>query len=93
MYTVETYDAFDAPSEREHLIQGEFATEEEAINCAKNIIIMYIVDAINSGKSVDEARHSFSLFGEVPMIFGQLQKKFDPFEFATKFCSLYENLD
>lgn len=81
-YTVETYDAFDAPSERLYLVVGHFDMAEEALACAMGGIDNFLRDKIAKGESASDAVRMFSSFGEVPMIFGEPKVDFNPFYYV-----------
>lgn len=81
-YRVETYDAYDAPSERSHLVVGEFDSPEEALLAAKKVVVDFLKLNRPSMKSAQELSDQFSYFGEVPMILGDPQVDFNPYDFA-----------
>ncbi len=81
-FLVETYDAYDAPSDRHHLLVGEFDSAEGALLAAQRVIIDFLRVNRPTMKSAQELADQFSTFGEVPMILGEPQVEFDPFDFA-----------
>ncbi|PCI57807.1 MAG: hypothetical protein COB34_06030 [Methylophilaceae bacterium] len=81
-YVVETYDAFDAPPERRHLVVGRFNTTDKALKCAKNVVDSYLRNELSKGKSLAEAGMMFSCHGEIPMIFGEPEIDFNAFDYA-----------
>jgi hypothetical protein len=83
-YIVESYDNYDAPSERRHLKHGEFQHGAEALAAAQRVIDKDLLSAITAGKSAAEALELWRHFGEVPMIFGEPRIGFDPFEYAKR---------
>jgi hypothetical protein len=87
-YTVETYDAYDDPAERRHLVMGGFDEADEALKCAKEIVDCFLSDQLGHGKSPEEARKMFSCYGEVPMIFGEPKINFNPFDYADERINL-----
>lgn len=83
-YVVESYDNYDAPSDRRHLKHGEFQHGAEALAAAQRVIDKDLLSAIAGGKSAAEALDQWRHFGEVPMIFGEPRIAFDPFEYAGR---------
>jgi|GEM_PF-1120551 len=83
-YTVESYDAFDAPSERRHLKHGEFQHGGAALVTAQVLIDKHLLGSLGAGKTAAEALDQWRHFGEVPMIFGDPRIAFDPFAYAER---------
>ena len=84
-FSVETYDSFDTPSGNSSLLKvGSFATAKEALACAKKVVDDQLRSYIKKGLKAEDAVRSFSAAGEIPMIFGKGNVKFQPFEYAKK---------
>jgi hypothetical protein len=84
-FRVETYDSYDSPDKRSHLLQGEFQTYREALALAKRIVADFIKEQILSGKSVEDATSAFYISAEVPVILGEIAEGeyFQPYEYAN----------
>jgi len=83
-FRVETYDSYDSPDKRSHLLQGEFQTHQEALALAKKIVTNFIKEQILSG-SIEAAVSAFYISAEVPLILGEITEGeyFHPYEYAN----------
>jgi hypothetical protein len=85
MYSVETYDASDAPDERRLRPHGQFASAGAALAAARAVIEESLSVALTAGLSAGEAYEEWRQSGEVPTIVahrGAAPVQFDPFSFA-----------
>lgn len=83
-YEVESYDNYDAPSERLHLKHGRYATAAEGHAAGLALIDRQLLDGIASGKTAEQALDQWLHFGEVPMVFGPTRVALDPFSYAQR---------
>ena len=63
---------------------GSFSTADAALECAKKVVDDQLRISIESGLSAEEAVLSFSIAGEIPMIFGEGRIYLQPFEYAKE---------
>ena len=81
-YVVEAYHAYDAPSERKHIVICRFDDPDKALACAKEVVDSYLRQELSRGKSPAEARKMYSCFGEIPMISGEPHIDFNSSDYA-----------
>lgn len=85
MYVVESYDNWDAPAERQHLKRGEFASAEEAIDGAFAVIEESLNNsAVAKLATAKDVEDRYLSYGEVPMIFGDPEVRFDPYGYVRR---------
>jgi hypothetical protein len=86
MYRVESYNAADPPSDREHITRGEFRTPEAALDVAKRLVDEQLQRAMDAGRSALEALREWQSFGEIPVIVSRSRTaspvEFDAFSYA-----------
>jgi len=85
MYSVETYDASDAPDERHPRPLGQFANAAAALAAAREVIEESLSLSLTAGMSAQDAYEEWRRNGEVPTIVargGVAPLQFDPFAFA-----------
>jgi hypothetical protein len=85
MYSVETYDAGDAPDERRLRPHGQFASAAAALAAARAVIEANLALSLTAGMSAAEAFEEWRECGDVPRIVargGAAPIEFDPFAFA-----------
>ena len=84
-YTVETYEEFESRSDTSvpprFLMVGKYETAEEAVEAAKSVIRKELAKFASSSSSLEDAIHSYRIYGEIPVIFGDPKVKFNPLEF------------
>jgi hypothetical protein len=83
LYSVYSYDAYDAPSDRRDILQGEFETLEGAVSFAKKMIDDAINAEIARGRPLSRAVESYKIAGEIPMVFGGKDPRFDAYDYLT----------
>jgi hypothetical protein len=87
MYSVETYDAGEAPGERQPLTQGVFASAADALAAARKVIESNLSLSLTAGLSAADAFDEWRQFGDVPTIIacgGAMPIEFDPFSYARE---------
>ena len=87
MYSVETYDAGEAPGERRPLSHGMFASAADALAAARLVIESNLSLSLTAGLSAADAFDEWSQYGDVPTITargGAAPIEFDPFVFARE---------
>ena len=81
VYTVKTYEFFEWNSDHDkapnYILVGSFASGDEAIKACQDMVAKQMKKLRKEGKSFDEAVSCFRIYGEVPVIFGQLPINFD----------------
>jgi hypothetical protein len=84
-YRVVTHEANYTPPDFGSLLPvADFDTEEEAIQCLKQIIDKQLLASLNEGKTPKEAYDQFSLYGEIPIIQGEPRVYVQPYEYAKR---------
>jgi hypothetical protein len=87
MYSVETYDAGEAPGERRPLNHGVFASAADALAAARLVIESNLSLSLTAGLSAADAFDAWRQYGDVPAIIprgGAAPIEFDPFTFARE---------
>jgi len=87
MYSVETYDAGEAPGERRPLNHGVFASAADALAAARLVIESNLSLSLTAGLSAADAFDEWRQYGDVPSIVpraGAVPIEFDPFTFARE---------
>jgi len=79
-YRVVTHEANYTPPDFGSLLPvADFDTEEEAIQCLKQVIDKQLLASLNEGKTPKEAYDQFSLYGEIPIIQGEPRVYVQPY--------------
>jgi hypothetical protein len=75
-YRVESYDAFEMYDEDvAFACEGEFATAEEALACARGVIARSLAHL--AAQSRDDLVQTYWSFGDIPVIHGEPRLEFD----------------
>ena len=87
MYSLESYDANDAPADRKHIMRGEFRSRTAALDAAKRFIDDQLRRAVTAGLAGDAAFREWRAVGEIPVIVAVAtraeQVEFDPIAYAA----------
>ncbi len=94
-YQLKIYDNFHYMDEEETYLHGQFATYEEALKAAKNIVEEHFKFNYKPGITESEMTANYTMFGEDPIIInasGEVQK-FSAWKYAEKYArSYYEKM-
>ena len=81
-YTVEVFNNRLTPNEREYHVVGRFATEEQAIACARGVIDTSLGKLRELGFQYAGLLTQWSAFGQGVRIDRVTPVRFDPYEYA-----------
>lgn len=88
-YEIRVYDNFHYMDRDESYLLGPFATAEEALRKAKEIVCDFFSEAAREHRTVEGLLSHYRSFGEDPAILGEPEISFSAWDYAESIASQY----
>jgi hypothetical protein len=88
IYTVRVDDNFHYMDKEARYTHGEYATLEDALKAAKEIVDGYLSSAYTPGMSAEDLYQSYTSIGDDPFIVGPEDSHFSAWNYAKARCEV-----
>lgn len=88
-YKIRVYNNFNYMDEKESYLIGPFATAEQALRKAEEIVHQCLEDAVQGHSTVEEILRHYRIFGEDPTVLGNPTVEFSAWDYAESIAPQY----